>query len=118
MNNGLVFLEGSAAAEIRALVPEVLEARRFFIGRADPELFPAAWAFHGRGCPGKIVPRGWVALPVVRGLSGTYFILVALVEEGAALLIEEHSCIHIQHMTNGTGFCSSLSSTEDFIVSK
>jgi hypothetical protein len=118
VNNGLVSLEGSTAAEVGALVPEVLEARRFFSGRADPEFFPAAWTFHGRGCPGKIVPRGWLALPVGRGLSGTYFILVALVEEGAALLIEEHGCIDIQYMTNGTGFCSSLSSTEDFIASK
>jgi hypothetical protein len=48
MNNRLVSLEGSAAAEVGALVPEVLEARRFFRRGADPELFPAAWTFHGR----------------------------------------------------------------------
>lgn len=88
MNNGLVSLEGSAAREVWALIPEVLEARRFFGGRADPQLFPAAWTFHGRGCPGKVILRGWAALPFGAGFSGTYFILVALIEEGTALLVD------------------------------
>jgi len=88
VNNGLVSLEGSAAAEVGALVPEVLEARRFFSGRADPELFPAAWTFHGRRCPRQVMCKGWAALPFGAGFSGTYFILVALVEEGTALLVD------------------------------
>jgi hypothetical protein len=84
---GLVSLEGSAAAEIRALVPEVLEARRFFIGRADPELFPAAWTLHGCSCPRQAMFKGWATLPFGAGFSGTYFILVALIEEGTTLLV-------------------------------
>lgn len=100
MNNGLVSLERSAAAEVGALVPEILEARRFFSGRADPELFPTAWTFHGHRCPEQVIFRGWAALLFEAGFSGTYFILVALVEEGTALLADhiQYSCIHIQYL--------------------
>lgn len=93
-------LKRGAAAEVRALVPEILKARCLFGGRADPQPFPAAWTFHGRRCPRQVMSRGWAALPFGAGFSGTYFILVALIEEGTALLVDhiQHNCIHIQYL--------------------